>query len=185
MKTFETHAFTFSADSTSDTLPMTSCPLCGELFNANQKATRVEVSEDGEYVNDVLFHFDCLTQIKDFGARAAILKPDGYKVEHPTPDKTPDENAKFDGQYTTRSGGSFGGNSILTDHIIDRKTERTLCGRDTKNVGYGKGWTNEFDHSSTQIGADDLDGGCCKKCAKSARKLGFTGKYFNPTRPAK
>lgn len=91
-------------------------------------------------------------------------------------------NNEFDVDFTTRAGGNFGGNSNLTQHIMNRKTKRTLCGRDTSKGEYLSGWTSRFDGMSFQFDADDIDHGDCQRCAKSVRKLGFHDKLFFPTR---
>lgn len=182
MKTIKTHVFTFSADSTSDTLPMTSCPICANLFYANEQATRVEVTdENGDDVNDVLFHTACLMQVMEFGARGPAA-PDAEKIFE----------AEFHAKYTTRCGGDRGGNSILTTHIIDRETQVTLCGHKTNvpkynSVGRPNGWTSRFDHMTAVLEHDDegFDDMCCAKCAKAARKLGYKLKYFHPTKDGK
>ena len=87
-------------------------------------------------------------------------------------------NDEFGLNYTTRAGGSFGGNSQLTQHVINRKTKRTLCGRDT--VGqYRSGWTSQFDHMCFQFEDHEFRRGDCQRCAKSGRKLGFADNGYS------
>ena len=93
-------------------------------------------------------------------------------------------NDEFGLNYTTRAGGSFGGNSLLTQHIINRETKRSLCGRDTQRKAYRwSGWTSQFDHMCFQFEDHEFRRGDCQRCAKTARKLGFTDTMFHPQRP--
>ena len=91
-------------------------------------------------------------------------------------------NNEFDLDFTTRAGGNFGGNSQLTQHIMNRKTHKTLCGRDTSKGSYTSGWTSRFDASSFQFDDDEFGRGDCQRCAKSGRKLGFADTMFHPQR---
>ena len=90
-------------------------------------------------------------------------------------------NNEFDVEYTTRAGGYFSGNSLLTHHIIHRKTKRSLCGRDTQRKAYRwSGWTSQFDHQRFQFEDDEFGRGDCQRCAKIGRNLGFTDTVFRP-----
>lgn len=106
-----------------------------------------------------------------------------------TPQQPPVDPVALADSHTTRCGGSFGGNSQLTEHVIDRDTERTLCGKDAKIKGYGSGWTAKFDGMPVYLGTDkDMSGGVCQRCAASARTRGFVNtdyETFQPTKVAK
>ena len=92
-------------------------------------------------------------------------------------------NNEFDREYTTRAGGYFSDNSLLTQHIINRETKRTLCGRDTQRKAYRwSGWTSQFDHMRFEFEDHELGRGDCQRCATSGRKLGFTDTVFRPQR---
>ena len=92
-------------------------------------------------------------------------------------------NNEFDVEYTTRAGGYFSECSLLTHHIINRETKRTLCGRDTQRTAYRwSGWTSQFDHQRFQFEDHEFGRGDCRRCAKSGRKLGFADTVFRPQR---
>ena len=92
-------------------------------------------------------------------------------------------NNEFDVEYTTRAGGYFSECSLLTQHIINRETKRTLCGRDAQRKAYRwSGWTSQFDHQRFEFEDHEFGRGDCRRCATSGRKLGFTDTVFRPQR---
>lgn len=89
-------------------------------------------------------------------------------------------------RYTTRCGGNTGGNAKLTEHVIDRATERTLCGRDARIKGYRSSWTRQFDGLRIYLGTDGhFTDGVCQRCAASARKRGFVKDGYSVFQPTK